>query len=750
MLIVLNIIIIIFLLAMVAIWATYGFFSAFIHLMIVIVSGTFAFAVWEPLSYWLLGRMPATAWGVGLLVPFVLSIVVLRIVFDKYCKMNLKFPRLADQAGGAACGLGAGVLSAGMLLMGAGFLMPSDIMGFQPYTMVRNTVDDNDDGKLWPITRVDEWTGSFFTMLSTGSMRPWSDTSLAHYKSDIAARAQIHHLTSDPNQSKSSPPASVDLLTAQVITDPDEYIDMVVFASFEALINPDQIDLDQIHYDTPEADWDIYGGHLVDGILKEFEARREVYADLPEDEQNADTRPTAIFNLNAMVALADKFKVPERGSSGRSTSGPIAVPQPGSQGGGRAPGGRDGGRTRGADGETPGDGTETTPGDDAAVEADAAAEAAEDAAVATGGSPLNDLVAFFDDVIEKQVQPTVDAIEPHLRSGGQVVIVDTQWFKKPAGSFDSDGWLRVAIPSVRLVSRRDIDGSVEVKSTPPMAYSLEVNQNTGERIYIDLIGQSYYSAFAQVDAVKLGWVFLLPPGHGAERARFEVRQLGFDLDAPIAAGVADNNAAGEIDTFWNRVAMVGAIDVKPQAAPPEGIQVGDTSAVVALGERLPRSMSPNSATSIEPDKEDEPWTAFSGRQASVLRGNTGGRNSQMRAVTVADGARLIQVILTPDADSELLTDARQGNLAMAIRDTNGASHGPIGFVLEREDDSLNVNLRPRTEITAGDLPPVGTGDELTIYFQVPVGVTVTGLVLGETSSDNQPIPFAEQISVVDQ
>ncbi|MFI4859087.1 MAG: hypothetical protein ACIAXF_00255 [Phycisphaerales bacterium JB063] len=737
MLIVLNILIIVFLLAMVAIWATYGFFSAFIHLVIVVVSGAFSFAVWEPLSFWLLGRMPATAWGVGLLVPFVLSIVILRIVFDKYCKMNLKFPRLADQAGGAVCGLGAGVLSAGMLLMGAGFLMPADIMGYQPYTMVRNTIDENEDGQLWTITRVDQWTGSFFTMLSAGSMQPWSGTPLARYKSDIARRAQVHHLTSDPNQAKASPPASIDLLSAHIVTDPNEYLDMVIFASFEALINPEQIDLDAIHFDTPLEERDYYGGHLVDGIMKEFEARREVYSDLPEDEQNADTRPTAIFNLNAMVALADKFKVPERGARGGSSSSSAApTPQPGNEGAGRSPGGRGAGRVSGGSGETPGDGGEAASAPDTS-----AAEA--EAVAASGNSPLNDLVAFFDDVIEKQIKPTIDALDNQLGAGGQVVIIDTQWFKKPPGSFDSDGWLRVGLPSVRLVSEREVDGSTEIQSTPPIGYSLEINQNTGERIYVDLVRESYYSAYAQVDAVKLGWVFVVPPGYSPYR--FEVRQLGFDLDAPVAATLEEDAKLGEVEALWNRVALVGAVDVKPQAAPPEGIQIGDTGAVVELSERLPRSISPNNATNIEPDREDDPWTAFRGRETNIQRGTGGGRRSQMRAITVPDRARLVRVILTPDADNALLSAARQGDLAMAIRDTNGANHGPIGFALEKADQALHVNLRPSNELDAGDLPVVGTGEELSIYFQVPVGVTVTGLVLGE--STGEPIPFAESILV---
>ena len=111
MLALLNIIIIVLLLACVAMWATYGFFSAFLQLIIVIVAGTLAYAMWEPVSYMLLGRMPAYAHGIGLLAPFAILLIVIRTVFDKLCKKNVHMPRIADQIGGGACGLGIGVLA---------------------------------------------------------------------------------------------------------------------------------------------------------------------------------------------------------------------------------------------------------------------------------------------------------------------------------------------------------------------------------------------------------------------------------------------------------------------------------------------------------------------------------------------------------------------------------------------------------------------------------------------------------------
>lgn len=699
MLIVLNILIILFLLAMVAIWATYGFFSAFLHLMIVIVSGTFAFAIWEPLSFWLLGRMPGTAWGVGLLVPFALSIVVLRILMDKYCKMNLHFPRLADQIGGAACGLGAGVLTGGMLLIGAGFLMPTTFMGYQPYRMTGVGIEPNEEGQLWGVTRIDQWAGGFYSTLSAGSMKPWSGTSLAVYKSDIADRAQIYHLTNDPNQFKAAPPKAVTLLDAHLVSGAD-FRDMVVLASYDALLSG-QIDLNQVDLDAraraeanpndPTVGPDAFGAHYVDAILAEFDRRKRENEQNPPERMTVEVRPTGILDVPAILALAELFEPPAPAAGVSNAS-------------------------RDLDGDGEEDGVDPE---------------GEDATPAAGaGSPLSDLISFFDDVTQKQVRPTVEALQRVVREGSNVVIIDTQWSRKPPGAFDEDGWVRIAMPSIRLVT---VSGGEdpEYKSVAPIGYAREINQDTGRRTYVDLQTQRNYSADEQIDDVKLAWVFVLPPGHTP--FRFEARQLGFDLEESLA---------GEPAQFVELARLMGPIDVPEQIAPPEGIQIGRTGAVVRLGERLPRSLSPNAATAIEPNKEDDPWTAFQGEQRSILPQNSGGRRSQMRNVTAPEGSRIIQIVVTPESDQALLGDARQGLKEMYVRDDSGVEHVAIGFALYRPDSSMHLALRSGA-VPASRLPRIGTGETLTIYFQVPEGVTVTEFLYGD--KDSEGVEFGESI-----
>jgi hypothetical protein len=742
MLIVLNIMIIVFLLGMIAIWSTYGFFSSFLHLMIVVVAGVIAFACWEPLSFWLLGRMPATAWGVGLLAPFALSIILLRAVFDKYCKMNLKFPRLADQIGGGACGLGSGVLCAGMLLMGAGFLTSApDIMGYQPYRMNKNTIEVNEEGQLWAFTRVDQWAGGFFSLISAGSMKPMGGTPLDVYKANIAQRAAVFHLTDDPFQAKAAPPKTVDLLEARVLTR-DEFLDLVVTACFKALVT-DEIDLEQIYLDTPVEDLGPYGEHYIDAFLAEHSRRLELMENTRTEVPLKD-RPSAIFNVPGILALyplisEQTIVPPVTGNPGRGGDGGGATAP---AGGGRAPAGR--GRGRGIVQVPEGSGRgDVRPDDNEPADTPDPDASGDETPEGAGGfnvqlAVYNDPLAFFDLVVEKQIKPTIDALERELnRLGAEyVVLVDTQWHKKPAGAFDQDGWLRLAIPSIRLNTREAGNDGVEYESLAPIAFSIEQDQGTGRRAFVDLVSRQYFTASAQIDDVKFAWFFALPRGH--EAFRFEVRQLGFGLQDPLAASVSQ--PAG----FYDQVTVIGAVDVPEQAAPPEGIQIGETTAVADLGERLPRSISPNAATRITPNKEKEPWTALEGSQSSILRGNSGGRNSQMREVDVSEGSRLIRVIINSDAAADFLAPAQQGQQDMWLRDTTNAEHAIIGFALLKDDDSMNVGLRPNSPYTADDLPRVGTGEVLYLYFQVPEGVTITDFVFKD--KDGEGIPFAQPLT----
>ncbi|QDU34923.1 Colicin V production protein [Poriferisphaera corsica] len=171
MLLVLNILLIIFIIGMVYMWAVQGFFSALIHLSVTIVAGTLAFAMWEPVSGLLMAWKPAIAMSVGLLVPFGVLLLVLRMVMDKLIKKNMQFQQMISGIGGGACGLVSGVLTAGILVMGLG-LLPTGYttLGYQAWTATSGGKVVEDDAKLW--VGVDEYAYNVFSFLSRGSFAP--------------------------------------------------------------------------------------------------------------------------------------------------------------------------------------------------------------------------------------------------------------------------------------------------------------------------------------------------------------------------------------------------------------------------------------------------------------------------------------------------------------------------------------------------------------------------------------------------
>jgi hypothetical protein len=174
------------------IWVTRGFFSALLHLACTIAAGAIAFAVWEPMAYWVLDVAPQrgwllffrdTAWGLSLGVPFAVSLVLLRFVMDKVVKANVNCDPRIEYIGGGVCGLFIGILTVGILVISLGSLrFGSEWLGYQP---VRYTTKPSGAGKGSlvrdkPAFRpyVDELTAGFYEMVSRGALRPEFGTPL--------------------------------------------------------------------------------------------------------------------------------------------------------------------------------------------------------------------------------------------------------------------------------------------------------------------------------------------------------------------------------------------------------------------------------------------------------------------------------------------------------------------------------------------------------------------------------------------
>ena len=208
---VLNILVIVFVIAMAYWWSIQGAFSALLHLVVVIVAGTLAFALWETFAVGPVNIMainPHYAWAVGLLLPFGLLLIILRVATDKLIPRNVSLPNMVNSLLGGVFGFAAGVLIAGITIIGMGFLpMPAALMGYQRYALPHHGEVVPAEKGLW--MDVDDWTTGFFYRLSAGSFS--TGTPLAEYQPDLADRASLIRLRDD-NISVAMQPKSIQVL----------------------------------------------------------------------------------------------------------------------------------------------------------------------------------------------------------------------------------------------------------------------------------------------------------------------------------------------------------------------------------------------------------------------------------------------------------------------------------------------------------------------------------------------------------
>ncbi len=156
-------------------WASQGAFSALLHLLCVIAAGVLAFALWEPVAVKVLGMgaLSNFAWGVGLLAPFALFLFVFRLATDRLVPANLNFPPTINYLVGGGLGAAAGVLTMGIVLIGAGLLQSERaFMGYSGWIRSSNSQGRPSDtgGGMW--VPVHTLVADFFGTLSAGSFAP--------------------------------------------------------------------------------------------------------------------------------------------------------------------------------------------------------------------------------------------------------------------------------------------------------------------------------------------------------------------------------------------------------------------------------------------------------------------------------------------------------------------------------------------------------------------------------------------------
>ena len=143
-----------------------GMFSALVMVILTVLSAAVAFNFYEPLAAGLLhARQPAYADGAALLGLFILTLLVLRIVSDRFLRGNVVAGVWADRVGGGVCGLITGMVLVGTLMIAAQMLpFGQSILGYRPF-------DDSlqRDQTLAPFYP-DEFTIALVNSLSAGSL----------------------------------------------------------------------------------------------------------------------------------------------------------------------------------------------------------------------------------------------------------------------------------------------------------------------------------------------------------------------------------------------------------------------------------------------------------------------------------------------------------------------------------------------------------------------------------------------------
>lgn len=176
-------------------WSRWGFFSAFIHVVCTLIAGAVAFGVWEPLAQILLSFSPnsgflsfieGVAWSAALMLPFAVTLVLLRVIADLTIVGNVSNPGLANMIGGGACGLVSSMIAVGILTIGLGHLRRGPTLGYQPVNYTEDIATGGGSiervGPLW--IRADVLTASLYGYLSETSL--YANESLAEWYPDVA------------------------------------------------------------------------------------------------------------------------------------------------------------------------------------------------------------------------------------------------------------------------------------------------------------------------------------------------------------------------------------------------------------------------------------------------------------------------------------------------------------------------------------------------------------------------------------
>lgn len=169
--------------------------------------------------------------------------------------------------------------------------------------------------------------------------------------------------------------------------------------------------------------------------------------------------------------------------------------------------------------------------------------------------------------------------------------------------------------------------------------------------------------------------------------------------------------------------------------------------MIEVTAELPWPVNANAVPAIEINKDREPWQVQGGVGTAVSSAR-GGRRSTMREIWRPAGYRLVRVAFDSDADDSLILhifDETPGPLSLVSEEGN--FYSAIGYVLDHGGDSMDLSVRQARgidQVGIEDLPEVEGADKLYVYFQVPIGETITGSAIrNDVISMDDPMSISE-------
>ena len=182
---ILNLLVIVMIVLPTFFWATSGkgrgLYSAFLNMVCVLCAGAIGFGMWEAVAHALLGMggsgglIDSIAWGAGLLIPFVVSLALLRAGVDIMLGANVHFGTGANLAGGIAFGLVASFITTGVVVTGLQYMGTG--RAFLGYSAVTDEGHLVYDKPLW--VPADKFTVAFYEHLSLAPFRTATPLALA-------------------------------------------------------------------------------------------------------------------------------------------------------------------------------------------------------------------------------------------------------------------------------------------------------------------------------------------------------------------------------------------------------------------------------------------------------------------------------------------------------------------------------------------------------------------------------------------